>query len=732
MGHLHRISLVVLLAHALCAIPAAAQQAPVETQAAVSAGSGQELSADALASQVLIRRDQWGIPHVLGESIEAAVFGNAYAQAEAHILRIMRKILQARGEMAEHFGAEEIESDFLNRRDRVHDGAADRFPQLQPENQRILHAFAAGMNLYIRGHREELPGWVASVDGTDILAIGRAGTLGFVRYRARIDQRLQMEPIREGQESASPPDLPGATFGDAPASNMWALAPERSTSGNAILMGNPHLPWSSVYYEFHMTVPGELNVYGAASIGSVVPSLAFNDYLGWSHTVNYPAIEDIYVLRLDPENADHYLLDGASVPLREIEIVLKVKENGSSREERRVFWDSGLGPVIRRTEDRIWVNKSPVLSEVRFGGAILKAKARDFEQFTQALRASASPMFNVAFADREGNIFYQWQARLPVRPAGRDGLTPVAVSGAEDVWSEIHPLSAMPSLLNPPGGYVQNSNAPPWLTNLNQKIDPDDFPSYMPGERLSLRTQHSLELIHNRKQFSLEEVVELKHSQRMLIADRIRDDLVAAVEAMEDAPDELLQAGEFLAAWDGTTRRESRGGVLFETWWLRYRESTSEVWRVAWNPEEPISTPRGLGDAAAGLKALSEAIVICKENHGSIDVAWGEVHRARRGSVDLPVGGGGDSLGSFRVLRYGKDQDGKLAANYGDFWVFAVEFSDPPRAFSILSYGQSEKEGSVHYADQLPLFADNRLKPVNFTEEDIAANLVISYHPGER
>src|SRR5690606_13443519 len=106
-------------------------------------------------------------------------------------------------------------------------------------------------------------------------------------------------------------------------------------------------------------------------------------------------------------------------------------------------------------------------------------------------------------------------------------------------------------------------------TNLNAIFDPADFPAYFPEARLRLRSQHSLELIANDRQFSLEEVIRQKHSMRMLLADRVKDDLITAVKHA-GAAGETAKAIDLLAAWDNTSAPDSRGGVLFETWWNRY------------------------------------------------------------------------------------------------------------------------------------------------------------------
>ncbi len=70
------------------------------------------ISDSSLASKVTIRRDQYGIPHILAETEEAAAFGFGFAQAEDHCLTIARGLFAARGEEAKYFGTG-TESDFL-------------------------------------------------------------------------------------------------------------------------------------------------------------------------------------------------------------------------------------------------------------------------------------------------------------------------------------------------------------------------------------------------------------------------------------------------------------------------------------------------------------------------------------------------------------------------------------------------------------------------------------------
>jgi acyl-homoserine-lactone acylase len=94
------------------------------------------------------------------------------------------------------------------------------------------------------------------------------------------------------------------------------------------------------------------------------------------------------------------------------------------------------------------------------------------------------------------------------------------------------------------------------------------------------------------------------------------------------------------------------------------------------------------------------------------------------------VGGCSGALGCFRVLNFDDDSDGRQRVVGGDGWVLAVEFTDPPRAYSVLGYGQSAKEESIHYADQAAMFARGEMKPVAYTDEDVDRSAIRRYRPG--
>jgi acyl-homoserine-lactone acylase len=281
---------------------------------------------------------------------------------------------------------------------------------------------------------------------------------------------------------------------------------------------------------------------------------------------------------------------------------------------------------------------------------------------------------------------------------------------------------------------VHNENDSPHFANVRGRVNTvNAYPNIEPP-MLRLRSQHAIQLIDNNRKLSLEDVVRLKHSYRMLLADRVKPDLVKAVRGTKPTG-EVAAALALLRRWNNTAAPDSRGATLFEIWFLRYaqgRQGGAGVFAHDWNVADPLRTPRGLADPARAAEAFTWAVGETARRHGRWDVAWGEVHRVRRGSVDVPVGGCSGQMGCFRVLNFLPDPDGKLSAGTGDGWVLAVEFGDIPRAYSVLAYGQSPQPASPWHSDQAAMFARGEMKKVAFTARAIDAQAVVRYRPGER
>jgi acyl-homoserine-lactone acylase len=681
---------------------------------------------------VEVVRTAHGVPHIRAKNLRAAGYALAWVQLEDYGLPAAQDVLEASGRWATVDGYQRVESDFVVQRQR--DKTAKNYHLLSKDVREVYEGFAAGINRYIELYRENFPANMPH----DFNAVDVAATELIPPSLRKIRlflNRMNPQPNAPQQQNAE---------GDSAdeGSNAWAFAPSRTKSGKAILLRNPHLQWNAGYYEAHMTVPGVIDFYGDFRIGGPFTVIGgFNKDLGWATTNNAQDLDEFYALDVDPKLHDHYLIDGKSVALtRELRTVTFRNGDGLSSETRE-FWSTQFGPVVHRANGKIYILKFAGDGEYRAGEQFLRMmRASSLKEWKDAMKMRARATSNFTYADRAGNIYFIWNAILPQLPNKPvDDLTAVPVSKSSEIWSKYVPFESLPQFENPPGGYVHNENSSPHYTNIRGKVVTQNaFPNFEPP-RLSLRSQLALQLIGGDEKFSLEDVVRLKHSYRMLLADRVKNDLIAAVRATNPVGD-VANALQMIERWDNTASPESRGSVLFEIWWLEYSGFKPGVTSLipddkrfakVWSVDDPYNTPRGLADTARAVESFKWAIDETKRLYGSYDVAWGDVHRVRRGKVDVPVGGCGNETGCFRTLGFTRDRDDKLAASVGDGWILAVEFGDTPRAFSVLAYGESRLPNSPWFSDQAEMFAKGELKPVAFTERDINAQAVVRFHPGE-
>jgi acyl-homoserine-lactone acylase len=691
-------------------------------------------SPDPYPARVEVRRTSYGVPHILARDFGALGYGMAWVQLEDFGFRVVANLIRGRGELARYFGRDSLESDVHFR--QTHRFAVDGFHLLDRDTRDLLAGWAAAVNRYVELYPDTFPAWTPrDFTAQDVASLWVDET---IEPKVRLFRR-HLEAERAAEERR---DI---------GSNAWAFAPSRTTSGRAILLRNPHLSWEpgwdNRYYEAHITVPGAVDFYGDFRIGfPLYFNGGFNRDLGWATTNNYADLEEIYALDVDPERADHYLLDGGSVPLEREPLTIEWKNGDGISTETRELWRTPFGPVVDRGEGKIYVVRSPEWGEVRKPEQFLRMmRARSLDEWKAAVRLQAHVEQNLTYADRAGNIFYLWNAAIPRRPGPSGGDTAaVPARRATDVWTEIWPFDSLPQLLNPPGGYVQNANDPYHFTNLNAVLDSARWPEYFPRPELGLRSQLALRLVTRQPKVSLEDVIRLKHDMTMLLAERVKDELAAAVRAAAGPGSEVADAIGLIAQWDNTVAPDARGGTLFEAWFRHYLapdstnpgsydERWTRAFRVPWTPADPVNTPRGLANPERAVAAFSSAMDEVRTDFGRWDVAWGEAHRMRRGALDVPVGGCSGQLGCFRVLTYRPSLDSLWVANRGDAWILAVEFGrEGPRAYSVLAYGQSDDPDSPHFADQAAMFARGELKRVAFTEAEIARDLVRRYRPGER
>ena len=246
-----------------------------------------------------------------------------------------------------------------------------------------------------------------------------------------------------------------------------------------MLLGNPHLRWQQLYWEAHVKVPGRLDFYGSTLVGYPWLRAGFNDRLGYVQTNNNSDNRDIFALPLDPARPDHYLFEGKPRPLQRVDVAVDVRQDdGSMVTERRTYWRSHLGPIVHRNSTTAFAYRSTVADAWRwFEGFWRLSHARSLRDYMKVMSTRFSPESNYTYADADGNILYLWNSRIPKRV--QDGTSyDLDVPGGTKkyVWKDLHPTRDLPQMLNPPGGYIQNANNPPWFVTLRQPLDPARYP----------------------------------------------------------------------------------------------------------------------------------------------------------------------------------------------------------------------------------------------------------------
>lgn len=670
------------------------------------------------ATHVRILRDTLGIPHVFGKRDADVAFGLAWAHAEDDFATIQRSLVMARGRLGEIDGAAGARSDYLTRLLRVSEFVASGYARdLSPALREIIEAYAEGLTFYAERHRDELLlDGLLPFRGEDVIA-------GFVHkmplFTGLLDvlRHLDAEGQDAAPRSSASIESPAASL---IGSNAFALGPSRTIDGRTRLAINSHQPWDGpvAWYEAHLVSEEGWNVTGGLFPGSPVVLHGHNAHLGWAHTVNRPDLIDAYRLILHPEKPDEYRFDGAWRPFEKRETKIRVRLLGFLpwTVTRTLRW-SVHGPVFELGHGEAKASYAFRIS----GHGDLRAveqwwrmnRARNRDEWLDAMRMLAIPMFNTVYADDAGHISYVYNARLPRRAPGFDwkGVLPGDTSAA--LWDEVHPFVDLPQIHDPAAGFVQNANSTPWTAT--DGVDRPDHTHEPEGAGIETReTERSLRLrtlLAGDTRFGDEATDRAKWDQRYDGGAWV-DDAIARLAAVPAMTDDEREAQRMLARWDRTMPADSREGALAA---------------LALTPFQDAHYERGGVPDPADV--LREATRHLRRMFDRLDPALGDLQRLRRGTTDIPIGGGPDLLHATYASR---DDDGHLVGRAGDCFVLLVTFGeDGSRSRAIHQFGSSSRPDSPHYADQASDFVARNLRPVWFTEADIRAHLEAEYRPGD-
>jgi acyl-homoserine-lactone acylase len=583
-------------------------------------------------------------------------------------------------------------------------------------------------------------------------------------------------PSRPAWMPAPPVDGPAEALASARLGGSSALAFGRdgSESGRGLLLANPHQPWQGLdrFWQVHLTIPGKLDAMGVTKGPLPWLAIGFNRSVAWSQTSSAGRRFTLHELQLVPGNPTAYFIDGR--PEQMTARAVRVSERGADGQmqtEQQLAWSSRFGPiVVAPTLGLLWTPAvAYALQDVNVHDGRYADTWRGIEraanvgELRDALSRQGMAHAATVAADRGGFVLFadasgvpdvaepRMLACAPSRPAAalwkQSGLAVLDGSRTACDWTR-DPSSAspgaipwrrMPQMLR--SDWIADGGSGHWLANPMSPLTGYSPLAGAEGVPQRLDTRQLLREVVARqdsrgvhRRMGVDDLGALLYSNRVLAADLVLDDLLAACR---DAPSEATRAGcAVLATWDRTDDATSRGAQVFREFWRRAR-GLADLWRVPFDREDPIATPRGLNLGAkpaqlalrdALFDALGQGVHALRAAGFAIDAPLGDLQRHASPAGEVALGGGEEGEGVLNALgesgltpltRRGYDVD------QGASYLQLVDFDeDGPVALGLLVYGQSSRPDSPLAFDQLPAFAAKQWFRLPFRREDVEAQRI--------
>ncbi len=692
----------------------------------------------AQARDVTIIRDNWGIPHMYGKTDADAVFGLMYAQCETDFVRVERNYLQVMGKLAEADGESRVYNDLQMKLIEDTADAIRDYKKSAPWFQKLLNAFADGVNYYLCLHPETHPvvlqrfePWYALMftDGS----IGATQTGGLTMPDMRSLYQLDVNPT--AWLSNSPEDPAVSVTG----SNGFALGPSKTASKNAILYINPHVTF---YFrpEVEMESGEGLHAYGAVTWGQFFVYQGFNEHCGWMHTSSIADVADLYSETIEKKgDSVYYRYDGALKPVKTKQLVVKYRKNGALVEMPLTAYYTHHGPVMGSRNGKWLSLKENNRSLDALMQSWLRTKTNGFAEFQKTMDMRSNNSNNTVFADDKGHIAYWHGNFMPRRDPGLNWQQPVDGSVTATEWKGLHPLNEIIHIYDPASGFIQNCNSTPFTASGSSSPLRKDYPAYMAPDAENFRAATAARLLNAGSGYTLDKIIATGYDHYLSAFDVLLPALFKAyAQHSEDTLKQALKEPmQLLQGWDKRSSVSSVPAALGIEWAYRV---------FAYLPRRGYDELKASVEGVPGdrlLGSLREVMLDLQGRVGSWKTPWGEINRYQRLSGDLdekfddskqslPSGLASSTFGSIPAFEGVRFPGSKLRyGNRGNSFIAAVEFGKKVVARSILTGGELNDPASPHFTDQAEGYLQGRFKEVLFYKEDVLKHAELTYHPGE-
>jgi acyl-homoserine-lactone acylase len=705
------------------------------------------------AYEVQIRRTEFGIPHILAADLAGAGFGLGYAGAKDYVCILSDQVVRVRSERARYFGAgangEHVTSDFGMLGLGVMARGRDMLAAMSESLRAIVDGYAAGYNHYLET-ATALPAacagaeWVKPVSAEDL-----AG------YYFLLNLRSSALPFFDYVSAASPPSgqATSGTSAVGPSfdlrdiglgSNGWAIGKERSANGRGMLLANPHFPWEGELrlHETHVTVPGEINVYGASLTGVPVINIGFNENVAWTHTVSPAKHFTLYRLELSPSDATSYIYDGQARQMTSQSYAIEVKaEDGTLGQQERTFFRSHYGPMVSGPAlewDETVAYTYRDANENNLGVAEqwhAMSRAGSVAELVDAHRVHHGiPWVFTIATDKEGHALMLDGSRTPnlsqateadYKQALIDDALVLAVASLGVVMLEGNTSSTEWVGLDSNGGlvpideapqvarddYALNANDSAWLAHPNAALSSLPLMYGAFEKPLSPRTRMNFELFGESgpgaasgadHKFDHAELMAAALNNRGLMAELLRDAVVLRCEAqsnvsLDGEQVDIAAACATLKGWDGKLDLDSRGAVLWRVFLAQFndddRTDAGSLFATGFDVADPIATPHTLSPASpmgedAILQRLAKAVQKLAQAGLTPSATLRDTQYVLKGGERIAVHGGNRTEGVSNIITYSESNGTLLPRTTRGETISATSGLTPDGSY-LVNYGTS-------------------------------------------
>ncbi len=572
--------------------------------------------------------------------------------------------------------------------------------------------------------------------------------------------------------------------GEGIGSNNWVISGKLTQSGKPILANDPHLgiQMPSIWYEIGLhcqpvsdACPYNVDGFALPATPGVV--IGHNDRIAWGFTNVGPDTQDLYRIKVNPDNELQYEFNGAWVDMTVREeviefgdgkdpITLKVRETrfGPIINDYEVNSDTGEVGGYNNTDPVAYhwtalAETSNILKSV----ALLN-RAQNWEQFREAASYFDVPAQNMIYADVDGNIGYQTPGRIPIRAEGHSGLLPVDGTTDQYDWKGYIPFDDLPRVLNPERGYIATANQAvvplEYYDQLRAKLGSQfgENSNYFISQEwdYGYRGQRIEEMIQALAPHTLETVQQIQGDDKWIPA----EELSAFLKAVDMGDSKYNDARDWmLDGWDYQFAMGSTQAGLYAYFWQSlmdnlYNDQLGDITKANGGGQSLYATAQLAADPnnawwddtrTADVTETRDDILkrsfveaydqIVKDHTDNRDNwQWGKLHTATW--VSNPLGASGIDLIENMVNRGPFEIAGGMgivnatswSASSGDFSVrslpsmrFIADLSDLSQSLVMNTTGESGHPFSPHYADMIDLWRTIQYHPMLWTREQVVA-----------